>query len=94
MAFKEHEHHLKYPLQLQEEWSGKLAAQRHKLTQELFEVHSQRQQSEEALQKACTSNRCTAEEIREMEHQHRVEVERLQQAAHLSTKKQVCKHSL
>ena len=86
--------HLKCLLQLQEEWSGKLAAEHQKLTQELFEVDSKWCQTKEALQKALADNCYKAKCIREINSQHRVEVERLQREAWLSIKKQVGTHSL
>lgn len=86
--------HLKCLLQLQEEWSGKLAAEHQKLTQELFEVDLKWCQTKEALQKALADNCYKAKYIREINSQHRVEVERLQREAWLSIKKQVGTHSL
>ena len=85
--------HLNFPLQLQGEWSSQLASERHKLTQELFEVESRRRQTEEALQNALAADRKKAEDIRVMDSQHRAEVERLQRAARLSSKQQVGGHT-
>lgn len=80
-------------LQLQEEWSSRLALERKKLTQELFELEARLRTTEATLQDTVAADRNKADTIREMSNQHRSEVEAIQCAARLSSKQQVGTHS-
>ena len=63
--------------------------ERKKLTQEMFELESQRKAAEDRMADYIAADRTKSEMIREIESAHRSEIERIQRSARLSSKQQV-----
>ena len=74
--------------QFERDIAAKYDVEKRKLTQQLFEVDTERKEVEARLANTTAADKTKMERIREMEHDHRHEIEKLQRAARMGSRHQ------
>ena len=76
-------------VQVEQEMTAKFEAERRKLMREMFQLESQRKAAEERMADLVAADHSKAEAIRELETQHRMELEQLQRSMRTGSRQQL-----